>query len=596
MADAPQSDVERIKTASRRLRGTLAESLADPVTGALAEDDTQLSKFHGIYQQDDRDVRAERQRRRLEPDYSFMIRARVPGGVLSTAQWLNMDDIANRYANRSIRITTRQALQLHGVLKRNLKQSIADINSQMMDTLAACGDVNRNVMSPPLPMRSAVYQAVLADARELSRHLTPATRAYHEIWLDGEKLDVDQANLNQGDISSPREGEDEAQPPAGVLPRGAEDEAEPIYGNTYLPRKFKTAFAVPPQNDVDVYAQDLGFIAIVEAGELVGYNVTVGGGMGMSHGETGTYPRLADVMGFVEREDVLPVAEAVVTTQRDHGDRTDRKHARLKYTIDDRGLDWFRREVASRSGATIAEARSVEFTGNGDVYGWQRDEQGNWHYTLFVENGRVADFDGLPLMSGLRALARAHRGHFRLTPNQNLIVSEVADGDKAAVVELLDRYGIANDSQATPLRLHSMACVAFPTCGLAMAESERYLPSLIDRIDEEMAALGLSEEPITVRMTGCPNGCARPYIAEIGLVGKGPGRYNLYLGAGFAGERLNSPYRENIDEREILAALRPLFGSYAEKRRSGERFGDFLVREAIVPEVRRGRDFHTATV
>ncbi len=613
MADAPQSDVERIKNASRRLRGTLAESLADPVTGALAEDDTQLSKFHGIYQQDDRDVRAERQRRRLEPDYSFMIRARVPGGVLSTAQWLNMDDIANRYANRSIRITTRQALQLHGVLKRNLKQSIADINSQMMDTLAACGDVNRNVMSPPLPMRSAVYQAVLADARELSRHLTPATRAYHEIWLDGEKLDVDQANLNQGDISSPgksaveaklnqgdisspREGEDEAQPPAGVLPRGAEDEAEPIYGNTYLPRKFKTAFAVPPQNDVDVYAQDLGFIAIVEAGELVGYNVTVGGGMGMSHGETGTYPRLADVMGFVEREDVLPVAEAVVTTQRDHGDRTDRKHARLKYTIDDRGLDWFRREVASRSGATIAEPRSFEFTGNGDVYGWQRDEQGNWHYTLFVENGRVADFDGLPLMSGLRALARAHRGHFRLTPNQNLIVSEVADGDKAAVVELLDRYGIANDSQATPLRLHSMACVAFPTCGLAMAESERYLPSLIDRIDEEMAALGLSEEPITVRMTGCPNGCARPYIAEIGLVGKGPGRYNLYLGAGFAGERLNSPYRENIDEREILAALRPLFGSYAEKRRSGERFGDFLVREAIVPEVRRGRDFHTATV
>lgn len=562
MADSPQSDVERIKTASRRLRGTLIESLADPITGALAEDDTQLSKFHGIYQQDDRDVRAERQRRRLEPDYSFMIRARVPGGVLSTAQWLNMDDIANRYANRSIRITTRQALQLHGVLKRNLKQSIADINSQMMDTLAACGDVNRNVMSPPLPMLSAVHQTVLADARALSRHLTPATQAYHEIWLDGEKLDI--------------------------------DEAEPIYGNTYLPRKFKTAFAVPPQNDVDVYAQDLGFIAIVEAGELIGYNVTVGGGMGMSHGETRTYPRLADVMGFIERDDVLPVAEAVVTTQRDYGDRTDRKHARLKYTIDDRGLDWFRGEVANRSGSTIAEPRKFGFTGNGDVYGWQRDEHGNWHYTLFVQNGRVADFEGLPLMSGLRELARTHNGHFRLTPNQNLLVSDVADGDKSAVAELLDRYGITNDSQATPLRLHSMACVAFPTCGLAMAESERYLPSLIDRIDEEMAALGLSEEPVTVRMTGCPNGCARPYIAEIGLVGKGPGRYNLYLGAGFAGDRLNSPYRENIDEQEILAALKPLLRSYAEKRQSGERFGDFLVREAIVPAVRHGRDFHAA--
>ena len=563
MADSTLSDVERIKSASRRLRGSLAESLTNPVTGALAEDDTQLSKFHGIYQQDDRDVRADRQRRRLEPDYSFMIRARVPGGVLDTAQWLNMDAIANRYANRSIRITTRQALQLHGVLKRNLKQSIADINAQMMDTLAACGDVNRNVMSPPLPALSAVHQAVLADARALSEHLTPATRAYHEIWLDGKKLDL--------------------------------DEVEPIYGENYLPRKFKTAFAVPPQNDVDVYAQDLGFIAIVEAGELTGYNVTVGGGMGMSHGETRTYPRLADVMGFIGRDDVLPVAEAVVTTQRDYGDRTDRKHARLKYTIDDRGLDWFRGEVEARSGATIAEPRKFQFTGNGDVYGWQRDECGTWHYTLFVQNGRVADFEDLPLMSGLRELAQAHRGHFRLTPNQNLVISDVADADKPAIDALLGRYGTANDEQATPLRLHSMACVALPTCGLAMAESERYLPSLIDRIDAEMAAQGLSEEPITVRMTGCPNGCARPYIAEIGLVGKGPGRYNLYLGAGFAGERLNSPYRENIDEQEILGALRPLLQSYAENRRSGERFGDFLVREAIVPAVRRGRDFHAAT-
>ena len=563
MADSALSDVERIKSASRRLRGSLTESLANPVTGALAEDDTQLSKFHGIYQQDDRDVRAERQRRRLEPDYSFMIRARVPGGVLDTAQWLNMDAIANRYANHSIRITTRQALQLHGVLKRNLKQSIADINAQMMDTLAACGDVNRNVMSPPLPALSAVHQAVLADARALSEHLTPATRAYHEIWLDGKKLDL--------------------------------DEVEPIYGEHYLPRKFKTAFAVPPQNDVDVYAQDLGFITIVEAGELTGYNVTVGGGMGMSHGETRTYPRLADVMGFIGRDDVLPVAEAVVTTQRDYGDRTDRKHARLKYTIDDRGLDWFRGEVEARSGATIAEPRKFQFTGNGDVYGWQRDERGTWHYTLFVQNGRVADFEDLPLMSGLRELAKAHRGHFRLTPNQNLMISDVAAADKPAIDALLDRYGIANDEQATPLRLHSMACVALPTCGLAMAESERYLPSLIDRIDAEMAAQGLSEEPITVRMTGCPNGCARPYIAEIGLVGKGPGRYNLYLGAGFAGDRLNSPYRENIDEQEILGALRPLLQSYAENRRSGERFGDFLVREAIVPAVRRGRDFHAAT-
>ena len=559
------SDVERIKARSRHLRGTLVESLKDPLTGAIAEDDTQLSKFHGIYQQDDRDVRNERKRQRLEPAYSFMIRARVPGGVCTTDQWLNMDEIARMRANGTIRLTTRQAFQLHGVIKGNLRATIRGINQALMDTLAACGDVNRNVMCSPMPSLSEVHREVQAHAESLSEHLTPATSAYHEIWLDGKKL------------------------------QSPEPEVEPIYGDTYLPRKFKVAFVVPPQNDVDVYAQDLGFIAIVEQGVVRGFNVTVGGGMGMSHGESATYPRLADVMGFCTTEQANAVAEAVITIQRDFGDRTNRKHARLKYTIDDRGLDWLRSEVERRLGWPLEKPRPFAFVGNGDVYGWQRSTDGLWHYTLFVQNGRILDAGDRRLMTGLRKIATAHKGDFRLTPNQNLIISNVSADDREQITELLREFGIENSQQASPLRLHSMACVAFPTCALAMAESERYLPSLIDRIDERLEAHGLRDEAMTIRMTGCPNGCARPYIAEIGLVGKGPGQYNLYLGAGFAGDRLNKLYRENIDEEEILAALDPLFARYADERNNGEHFGDFAVRIGAVAEVRAGKEFHLDT-
>ena len=564
MAANNLTDVERIKAQSRHLRGTIAESLADRLTGALAEDDTQLSKFHGFYQQDDRDVRSERKRQRLEPAYSFMIRARIPAGVCTPAQWLEIDRLARRHANGTIRLTTRQAVQLHGVIKRDLKATIAGINQSMLDTLAACGDVNRNVMAPPLPALSAIHREVREDAERLSAHLTPATRAYHELWLDGEKV----------------EGGD----------------AEPIYGDTYLPRKFKTAFVVPPRNDVDVFAQDLGFIAITRGGELAGYNVTVGGGMAMSYGETATYPRLGDVLGYCERDQVLAVAEAVVTSQRDFGDRTNRKHARLKYTIDDRGIDWFRSEVESRSGIKLQDARPYAFAGNGDVYGWQKSDDGRWHYSLFVQNGRVLDADKRKLLSGLRAIAEVHEGEFRLTPNQNLIISDVADADKARIDQLLDAFGITNDAQATSLRLHSLACVALPTCALAMAESERYLPSLVDRLEAELAAAGLADKAITIRMTGCPNGCARPYIAEIGLVGKGPGTYNLYLGASFAGDRLGSLYLENADEAALVATLGKLFARYAAERDAAERFGDFLVRSGVVRAVRDGRHIHGGPV
>ncbi len=538
--------MERIKTGSRHLRGTLAKSLVDPLTGAIAEDDTQLSKFHGIYQQDDRDVRSERARRKLEPAFSFMIRARIPGGFLTASQWLALDDIALQHAGASIRLTTRQAVQFHGVIKRDLKQTIADINAAMLDTLAACGDVNRNVMAPALPALSSVHREVLEHARALSRHLLPATGAYHEIWLDGEKVES-------------------SSPPV-----------EPIYGDTYLPRKFKAAFAVPPQNDVDVYAQDLGFVAIVEDGKITGFNVLVGGGMGMTHGDPATYPRLAEPLGFCGPDQFLAVAEAVVTTQRDFGDRTNRKRARLKYTIDDRGIDWFRAEVERRSGVRLQEARSYRFTTTGDVYGWQRDEGGRLHYTLFVENGRVADAGRRQILAGLRAIAELGLCEFRLTPNQNLVLADVSKDDRERINGLLLSFGC--EDGVSQLRRHSMACVGLPTCGLAMAESERYLPSLIDKLDAELAEHGLGDASITTRMTGCANGCARPYLAEIGLVGKGPGHYSLFLGGSFAGERLASKVLDNADEAEILATLSPLLARYASERHASERFGDFLLR------------------
>jgi len=562
MRDPNLSEVEHIKAASRHLRGTLAEGLVDPLTGAISEPDTQLSKFHGIYQQDDRDIRSERKRQKLEPAYSFMIRARIPGGLVSTTQWLAMDRIANEYANGSIRLTTRQAIQFHGVIKRDLKETIAAINRSTLDTIAACGDVNRNVMAPPLPALSSVHRQVQGYAEALSRHLMPASQAYHEIWLDGKKIE------------------------------SSKPEVEPIYGDTYLPRKFKAAFAVPPRNDVDVFSQDLGLITIVENGEISGFNVTVGGGMGMTHGDTSTYPRLGDVLGFCSPENLLAVAEAVVTTQRDFGDRSNRKHARLKYTIDDHGIDWFRSEVEQRSGVTFRKPKKFGFAGNGDVYGWHRDDAGDWNYTLFVQNGRVVDSGSRKLLSGMRAIARTDNCEIRLTPNQNLIISRIAASDKDGLSDLLADYGIENTMQATPLRLNSMACVAFPTCGLAMAESERYLPSLVDKLEAQLASTGLDNDAITIRMTGCANGCARPYIAEIGLVGKAPGRYSLFLGAGFAGDRLGRKFLDNADERQILDALNPLFQRYAAHKRKDEHFGDFLVREAVVAEVTAGRDIH----
>ena len=545
------SHVESIKRESRHLRGTLAESLRDPLTGALREDDTVLIKFHGSYQQDDRDVRDERRRQKLEPAYSFMIRTRLPGGVCTPQQWLQLDEIARTWGNGTLRLTTRQAFQFHGVIKTELTATMRAINAALIDTIAACGDVNRNVLASANPVETRAHPVVAEWARRLSEHLLPKTRAYHELWLDSEKV-------------------------------ATSEEIEPLYGETYLPRKFKVAIVVPPVNDVDVFAHDLGFIAIVEGGELVGFDVTVGGGMGASHGDPETYPRLADVVGFVRPEQVLAVAEAVLTTQRDFGNRAVRKRARLKYTIEDRGLAWFVAEVERRQGFAFEPARTVEFTQQGDRFGWIEGHDGRWHLTVRIESGRIADTPDGARLTGLREIARVHRGDFRLTPNQNLTIAGVDAAARAFVNSLAVKYGLNRHEQASPLARDALACVALPTCGLAMAEAERYLPRLTQLVDGLLAQNGLAGQPLVLRITGCPNGCARPYLAEIALVGKAPGRYNLFFGGDGRGQRLNALHLENGDEAAVTGALDQAFARYARERAAGERFGDFAWRAGLV--------------
>jgi sulfite reductase (NADPH) hemoprotein beta-component len=559
---------EYLKDASRYLRGTLNEGLANEITGEISEDDQQLVKFHGMYLQDERDLRAERSRKKMEKAFSFMIRVRIPGGVTTPAQWLAMDEIGRVYANGTLRLTTRETFQFHGVIKSNSRAAIRKLDSVLLDTIAACGDVNRNVLSASNPHQSGAHRAAYDLAKNISDHLLPRTGAYREIWIDGEKI---------------AGGEETA------------EVVEPIYGKTYLPRKFKTVVAVPPQNDVDIYAHDLGFIAILDdKGQVEGWNVTVGGGMGMTHGDTKTFPRTANVLGFVRPEHALKAAEAVLTTQRDWGDRTNRAHARVKYTVEDRGVDAWRAEVGKRIGVALAAPRPFQFTGTGDRYGWTEGENGRSHLTLFIENGRIKDVPGGPqMMTGLREIAKIHDGEFRMTSNQNVIVANLSKKNRKKIEALVVEYGLT--SQASAIRRNAMACVALPTCGLALAESERYLPSLVTKLEEMVARHGLAEEEIVVRMTGCPNGCARPYLAEIGFVGKGPGRYNLYLGAAFNGERLSKLYLEDVNETEILEALEPIIADYAKAKTPAEHFSDFVIRRGYVAATTNGPDFHVNT-
>jgi sulfite reductase (NADPH) hemoprotein beta-component len=538
---------ERLKKSSNYLRGTIATGLLDRITGAVATDDTRLMKIHGMYQQDDRDLRDERRRQKLEPAYRFMIRVRLPGGVCTPEQWLKLDELARAHGGGQLRLTTRQTFQFHWVLKEDVRAAIQGLHEALLDTVAACGDVSRNVMCAADPEDSALHAEVVEAARTVSDEYLPRTRAYHEIWYGEEKV------------------------------ASSDAEEEPFYGATYLPRKFKIGFVVPPSNDIDVYTQDLGFIAIKGPNGLEGFNVAIGGGMGRTENEPLTYPRLADVIGFIPKDRLVAATGAAMSVQRDYGNRAERNRARFKYTIDDKGLGWIKAEIESRLGAPLEPARPFRFTSNGDSFGWRETGSGRSNCTLYVESGRLANRPGRAWLDGLRAIAQVHRGIFRVTPNQNLVVAGVAAQDRAAIEALLAEHGLAGAPESA-IRRNSIACVALPTCALAMAEAERYLPDILTRIEAILAANGLTDEPITFRISGCPNGCSRPYVAEIALTGRAPGKYNLYLGGGFHGERLARMVRENIGEAEMLNVLDDLLGRYAGERQPDERLGDFVER------------------
>ena len=549
---------EGIKENSDFLRGTISESLLDDSTGSIPASDAQLTKFHGTYLQDDRDKRMSLIKEKKEKAFSFMIRVRVPGGVCTPKQWIGIDDLSDKFADGTLKLTTRQAFQLHGILKRNLKQTMKEINDTLLDTLAACGDVNRNVMSPANPFESKLHGQALDIAQKIHDHLTPQTTAYAEIWLDGEKTAI------------------------------GESQVEPIYGKTYLPRKFKIAVALPPRNDVDVFTNCLGFVGIPDGEKIIGYNVLVGGGLGMTHGKSATFPRLADVIGFCKPEQVVQVSEEVVKIQRDHGDRSDRRHARLKYTIEDRGVEWFKEELNKRLGWNLEPTKDFYFESTTDRYGWNEDSDGHWTYGLFVEGGRLRG----KAKEAIRSIAEKIDCEFRLTANQNLVIARVSPESKVEIDKIFMEYDVTDSLSLSALRLNSIACTALPTCSLALAESERYLPTLIDELDEIIRKLGLRDESIAIRSTGCPNGCGRPYIGEIGLVGKAPGKYNLYLGAGLDGMRLNKLYRPAIPHDEIISELRPVLEDFAKNRLENERFGDFCIRKEYVKETGQGSDFH----
>lgn len=551
---------ETLKASSRQLRGTIATGLLDRITGAVPGTGPKLLKFHGIYQQDDRDLRDERRRQKLEPAYMFMIRVRLPGGVCTPAQWLKLDELARAHGRDTLRITTRQTIQFHWVLKHHLRATIQGLHDVLLDTISACGDDTRGVMCSVNPDVSPLHAEISNWARRASQHAMWKTRAYHEIWYGEEQV-------------------------------ASSEPEEPFYGRTYMPRKFKIGFVLPPSNDIDIYAQDLGFIAIEEDGRLVGFNVVIGGGMGRTDSAPHTYPRLASPIGYVPVDRVIPVIDAVMSVQRDFGDRADRSHARFKYTIDDKGLDWIVGEIEARLGASFAPARPFHFTSNADAVGWVHGRDGHDHLTIFIENGRVVNGE-TAIMDGLRAIARVHTGTFRLTPNQNVIVSGVTPEARPAIDAILHEYGLLALNARSGLRLNAMACVALPTCGLAMAESERYLPSLLTKLEASLARYGLERQPITIRMSGCPNGCSRPYIAEIALTGRALGKYNLYLGGGAHGERLNRMYLENAAEPAILSALDGLFARYAAERLPDERLGDFAIRAGYVVPVTEGRHFN----
>lgn len=544
------SPVERIKTASQGLRGTLKESLQDGLTGALYEDDQSLIKFHGLYQQDDRDRREERSAKKLEWLYSYMIRLRLPGGFLTPEQWIGLHHVAGEHSTGTIKITTRQTVQLHGILKSHIKPTIQSFNTLHLDSIAACGDVNRNVTCSAHPKESAIHEEVFLYADKISTMALPKTRAYYDIWLDEEKI----AEIKEED---------------------------PLYQDRYLPRKFKIGIAIPPNNDIDVFTNDVGLVAIIENDKLIGFNIAAGGGLSATHGNANTYPRLATTLGFVRGEEkTLKAVYEVMTIQRDHGNRSDRKLARLKYTIDKLGVAAFKEELEKRCGFKLEEAKPYTFTSRKDHYGWKQNHEGNWYYTVFVENGRVLDDEKAPIKTALFEIAKTGKANFRFTGNQNVILADIKEADKAAVNELLEKFGLLQHTDnAGALRKNAMACVAFNTCPLALAEAQRYLPTLINKLEPVLQKHQLHNEEITIRMTGCPNGCGRSPAAEIGLIGTAYGQYNLHIGGDREGERLNTKFKDSLNEDQIIQTLDELFAVYSKEKNGSETFGDFANRK-----------------
>lgn len=548
--EAKPTHNEIIKDNSPTLAGTIAQTLANPEADKFDKDDEQFLKFHGIYQQDDRD------NRKGGKKFMFMVRGRIPGGILSPDLYLAYDKLADDYGNQTLRITSRQSFQFHGVIKQGLGKVIKGINDAMADTLAACGDVNRNVMSPPTPATNSVREAAFEDCRKVAAALLPITPAYVDIWVEGVKLDLNEKHTAFVD---------------------------PLYGKTYLPRKFKTAFAIPPLNDTDVLTNCLGFIAIEENGELAGYNLVVGGGQGRTHNNDKTYPRTGDVIGFFTPEKIVEVSKAVLTVHRDFGDRTNRKHARLKYVLEEKGADWFRGELESRAGLKLDPARDYKFEKQGDLFGWHEQLGGRLFLGLHVSCGRIKNVEGYQLKAALRKIVEQFRPETRLTPSQNIVLTDIDPANKDAITQILADHGVPVENQSTALQRASMACPALPTCGLSLAEAERCLPDLIDRIDAALSEAGLPGEEIVIRMTGCPNGCARPYMAELGFVGKSPKKYQIYLGGNETSTRLNTLWRDTVLEDQIVAELTPVFVRFKAERENGERFGDFCAR-VILPE------------
>lgn len=574
--EKPLTKNEFMKAEKPDLSGNIQATLADPSLDRFSGDDEQFIKFHGIYQQDDRD------KRKTGKEYSVMVRTRQTGGIVPASQYIVYDELSSLFANGTLRITSRQTFQFHGVLQKGIGNLIKSINEALSSTLATCGDVNRNVTAPSNPPVDSIGVAVDEDAFSITRALLPRTTAYHSIWVEGVSLDlgigetVTKARASVVDQANPY-----MPPPADSDDSGAP--VDPLYGKTYLPRKFKTGFAIPPNNDTDIFTNDMGYVAIVENGKLIGYNLLVGGGLGTSHGNKLTFPRLADVIGFITREQVVEVGTAVVAIHRDWGDRTDRKHARIKYVLEEKGVEWFRNELAQRLGAPLPAAKPFIFKGQGDAFGWFKQLDGQWFLGLFVETGRVKDAGDYKLKTALRAIAEKFGPVFRLTATQNLILSDIKEENKAAIEKILNDHGCSIVFNPGLIKGRGMACPALPTCGLALAESERIFPALLAKIEDAQAAAGIPNEELVVRMTGCPNGCARPYNAEIGLVGKAPGKYNLMLGGNREGTRLARTWRESVLLDEIPVAIGGLFKQYAQERKNGQAFGDWVNDAAIWP-------------